>query len=186
MLEEIILRREKREDYKAVEELTREAFFNVNVPGCNEHYLIHKLRDSDCFIPELDYVAIYQGNIIANIVYTHSHIAADDGQNYEVITFGPVSVMPAFQNMGVGSMIIKHTMEIAKNMGYKAVVIYGDPLYYIRFGFITAENYKIRTADNMYHGAHLICELYDGALEGINGRFIDNQVFDIDDNDAEQ
>lgn len=57
MIEKFNIRLEKPEDYRTVEELTREAFWNVYVPGCTEHFMIHNLRNHKEFIKELDLVA---------------------------------------------------------------------------------------------------------------------------------
>ena len=57
----IIIRKEEKRDHHAVEELTREAFWNLYVPGCNEHLLAHKLRKHPDFIPELNFIAEKDG-----------------------------------------------------------------------------------------------------------------------------
>lgn len=181
----IALRLEQPGDFREVEELTREAFWNVNVPGCDEHYLLHIMRDSKAFIPELDFVAVLDGKIVGNIVYTSAHIIDNCGLAYEVVIFGPISVLPEYQKIGIGHSLIEHTKKLARGMGYKAAVIYGEPEYYCRFGFLPAEKYSIRTKDNMYHAALLACELKQGALSGITGRFCEDSIFEIDQNKAD-
>ncbi len=114
--EDIKLRNENSSDYKIVEELTREAFWNHYVPGCDEHYLMHIIRDSEAFIKELDFVAEADGKIIGNIVYTKAKIVADDGTSQEVLSFGPLSVLPEFQGKGIGGMLVEHTKTIAKEL----------------------------------------------------------------------
>ena len=52
----ITIRNEKESDYKKVEEITRKAFYNLYIPGCVEHYLVHIMRNHEDFIPELDFV----------------------------------------------------------------------------------------------------------------------------------
>ncbi len=177
---DVVLRNETVSDYRVVEELTREAFWNHHVPGCDEHYLLHIMREADSFIPELDVVAEVEGKIIGNIVYTKAKIIDDNGRLFDVITFGPISVLPVFQGQGIGSMLIEYTKEAAKKLGYRAILIYGDPDYYSRVGFAAAENYKIGTSDNMYAVALQTLELYPGALSGISGRFIEDEVYEID------
>ena len=146
----IRLRYEQPSDYKFVEELTREAFWNRYMPGCDEHYLLHILRERDCFIPGLDMVAEHRRKIVGNIVYSKAKLLCDNGETREVLTFGPISVLPSCQRKGIGTLLIEHTKVLAGKMGYKAILIYGDPDYYSRFGFIKAERYKIGTPDNMY------------------------------------
>ena len=70
----VIIQREEETDYRIVEEITREAFWNLNVPGCDEHYIVHILRDHPDFIPEMDYVAEVDNKIIGNIMYTRSYV----------------------------------------------------------------------------------------------------------------
>ena len=185
-MENIKLRNETPLDYQSVEELTREAFWNNHVPGCDEHYLLHIMRNSDSFIRELDFVAEIDGKIVANIVYTKSKIIGDNGEDYAVITFGPLSVLPEYQRKGVGAMLIKHTTELAKELGYIAILIYGDPRYYNKFGFVEAENYDIRTSGNMYSVPLQALELYQGALLDCRGCFFEDSVFEIDETAAKE
>lgn len=182
----IKLRNEKASDYRTVEELTREAFWNHHVPGCDEHYLLHIMRNADSFINELDIVAEVDGKIVGNIVYTKGKIVTDDGNRNEVISFGPLSVLPEFQGRGIGGMLIEHTKTIAKGLGYKAILIYGDPDYYSKFGFVAAETYKIGTADNMYAVPLQAIELIQGALLNCSGRFFEDAIYDVDEAAAKE
>ncbi len=176
----IRLQQEKTSDHRIVEELTREAFWNHHVPGCNEHYLVHIMRDSESFIKELDIVAIENDKIVGNIMYTKATILCDNGNKYPVISFGPISVLPGHQGQGIGSALIQYTKQLAKEMGYKAILIYGDPAYYAKSGFVGAETYKIGTPDHMYAVPLLALELIEGALSNCPGRFFEDPVFEID------
>jgi predicted N-acetyltransferase YhbS len=177
---DLIIRNEEKEDYRTVEQLVREAFWNLYVPGCNEHYVLHNLRNSNDFIPELDCVAEKQGQIVGQIAYSRGIIKGRRGEEKEVITFGPVSVLPAFQKRGIGSALIIHTINIAQNMGYPAICIYGDPRYYSRFGFRCAEKFEIKTADDKFAVALQVLELKQGALNNLSGRFIESVAFAVD------
>ncbi|MFV0468888.1 MAG: GNAT family N-acetyltransferase [Dysgonomonas sp.] len=173
----ILLQNEQPEDYRIVEELTREAFWNHHMPGGgDEHYLLHIMRNADCFIRELDVVAEADGKIVGNIIYTKANVISDDGNCHEVISFGPLSVLPEFQGMGIGGKLIESTKITAKELGYKAILIYGDPEYYCSFGFTAAETFKIGTADNMYALPLQAQELVPGALSKIGGRFFEDAV----------
>jgi putative acetyltransferase len=178
----MIIRNEKEEDYRVVEELTREAFWNLYVPGCNEHYILHNLRNSRDFIPELDFVAEKEGQIVGNIVYSRGMIKDQQGAEKEVICFGPVSVLPRFQKQGIGSALIIHTINTARAMNYPGIFIYGDPRYYSRFGFRCAEKYDIKTADDKFAVALLALELKRGVLSNMPGRFIETPAFEADAN----
>ena len=182
----IRLRQEEASDYRVVEELTREAFWNHHVPGCDEHYLVHMMRRSESFIKELDMVAVENGQIIGNIMYTKAKIRGDDGREHPVISFGPLSVLPACQGRGVGTMLIEHTKERAKELGHQAILIYGDPAYYSRVGFVAAQTYGIGTAENMYHVALQALELVQGALSNCPGRFFEDAIYQIDEAAAQE
>lgn len=180
------LRNETVSDYRTVEELTREAFWNHHVPGCDEHYLLHIMRKADSFIHELDIVAEVNGKIVGNIVYTKAKIVDDNGVYHNVISFGPISVLPTFQGKGIGRILIEYTTTMAKELGYTAILIYGDPDYYRRSDFTAAENYKIGTSDNMYAVPLLALELYPGALSNISGRFLEDEIYEIDEMAAKE
>lgn len=123
-MEKISIRNEREEDYGIVEEITREAFYNVYVPGCIEHYLVRKMREHEDFVPELDFVLELDGRIIGNIMYTKARLNADNDEKRTVLTFGPVSILPQYQQMGFGKMLIEHSLREAEGLGYDAVVIF--------------------------------------------------------------
>ena len=181
---DIELRLEEEKDHDIVEELTRDAFWNVYVPGADEHFLIHNLRKTEEFVQELDFVAVYNGRIIGNIVYARSRII-DCEKEHTVLTFGPVSVLPEYQNKGVGSKLINHTIKLSANMGYKAVLIYGSPDYYIRFGFKASKEYHITNKDGKFPAALLALELRPGALKDIKGIFDEGCAYQINQKEAE-
>jgi len=176
----LTLRRERPEDFRASEEVTREAFWNHHLPGCDEHYLMHVMREADSFLPELDYVAELAGEVVGSIVYTKAKVALDRGGAMDVLSFGPLSVLPAFQGKGVGRALVEHTLYLARGAGHRAVFIYGDPLYYCRFGFVPAETYKIGTRDNFYASPLQAIELVPGALADAAGRFVEDEIYEID------
>ena len=182
----LIIRNEKEKDYRNVEQLIREAFWNLYVPGCSEHFVLHNLRNSNDFIPELDFVAEKEGQIVGQIAYSRGIIKCKQGEEKEVISFGPVSVLPTFQKQGIGSALIIHTINLAKDKGYPAICIYGDPRYYSRFGFRCAEKYEIKTADDKFAVALLVLELKQGVLNNMPGKFIESTAFAVDENQFAQ
>jgi len=183
----IALRLEEEKDYRIVEELTREAFWNVYKPGCDEHFVLHNLRNSPSFIKELDFVADLDGNIVGNIVYSKCNVVSDTGKEQEVLTFGPVGVLPAYQGQGIGNLLIRHSMKLAKQLGYKAVIIFGNPAYYQRFGFEAAKKFSISTAEGENFDAFMVKELSEGGLQGISGKLhLDDVFFNIDQDQLEQ
>ena len=176
----IDLRLELPEDYRESEEVMREAFWNYYAPGCDEHYLLHIMRNTPNFIPELDYVAISEGKIVGVVVFLKSFILVDDGSKQEVLSMGPIAVLPQYQRMGVGRKLIAHTRNLAFQMGYRAILLCGEPDYYSKVGFVAADRFGIRTADNKFFVALHVCSLYPGALEGISGRYYEDAIYDID------
>lgn len=166
---ELKLRTEQPADYRETENVTREAFWNLYSPGCCEHYLLHVMRDSPAFVPELDLVAERDGRIVGNVVSLRAVLHGDDGTDCEVLSLGPISVLPECQRQGIGGRLISRTRELARELGFRALLLCGDPDYYLYQGFVPAEMLGIRTADNMYAMALHVCELYDGALSGIRG-----------------
>lgn len=139
----INIRREEEKDYFEVENLIREAFWNVYRPGCYEHFVMHRLRKDPCFVKELDYVMEYDHQIIAQIAYAKGTIECEDGKIIEMLLFGPVSVLPQFQHQGYGERLIRYTMNVAKDLGYPSIVITGNPDYYHKYGFESCSRYHI-------------------------------------------
>ena len=182
---EIILRQEKEKDYRIVEELTREAFWNIHEPGCDTNLLIHNLRKSKGFIKDLDYLAIFENKIVGNIVYMEAKVFNNDSEN-TVLTFGPLSVLPEYQNKGIGGKLIKYTIKVSKKMGYKGIMIYGDPGYYKRFGFKESKEFNITNKEKKFPAALLVLELYPNALKRIEGIFDEGKVYEIDKDELEE
>lgn len=188
----LILRKEEPQDYEIVEEVTREAFWNLHVPGCDEHYVAHQLRQADEFIPDLSYVAVVQEDgqeaqkIVGNIMYARACIVDENGIAHKVGTFGPVSVLPSYQKRAIGKHLILHTLSIARGMlserygSFSAILIYGYPDYYGKFGFKAAEDIGICGKDGYFIPALQYLELEEGALRAISGRFIEPSVYYID------
>jgi predicted N-acetyltransferase YhbS len=180
----VILKLEEENDYKSVEYLTREAFWNVYKPGCDEHLLVHNIRKTEVFIKDLDYVAMFDDKIIGNIIYAKAKIIGIN-REYDVITFGPVSVLPMYQRKGIGKMLIEHTITKSKEMGFNAIIIYGNPKYYERFGFKNSREYKITDMEGNYNDALMALELHPGSLENINGKFFEGEAYKINKNELE-
>lgn len=176
----IELRVEQPQEYRETEIVVREAFWNHFAPGCDEHYLLHIMRGCPAFVPELAIVAVYEGRVIGNIVYLKASVKGDDGNDHEVLCLGPIAVLPEHQGKGVGGKLIAYTKKFACELGFRAIFLYGDPDYYSRQGFVPAEEFGIRTADNMFAAAHHACPLYKNALAGMPGRYIEDSIYEVD------
>ena len=132
------------------QKMLQEKHFGITISACSEHYLIHIMRDDDSFIPELDVVAVVDNKIVGNVVYLKSVISGDNGKEYDVLSLGPISVLPEYQKQGIGRQLIDYTREIAKTLGFSAILLCGISKFYGKMGFVPAESLGIRTGDNMY------------------------------------
>jgi len=175
----LYFRLETPADYRAVEELTREAFWAFWEPNrkiCDEHLLVHRLRLAPSFVPELDFVAETDGKIVGHIIYTKSKIIDEAGREHETLTFGPLSVLPEYQNRGIGKALMRHSFIRATELGFRAVIIFGHPDYYPRAGFRRAAEFGITTQDGKNYDPFMAYPLYEGALNGIRGRYFIDPV----------
>ena len=179
------IRNERETDYKIVEDITRKAFYNVYVPGCMEHYLVHVMREHEDFIPELDFVIEVDGQIVGNIMYTKAKLTDEAGAEKEIVTFGPVSILPKYQRKGYGKMLIEHSLKRAAELGYEAVVIMGSPANYVGSGFQCCRKYNICVEKEKYPAAMLVKELKSGALDGRLWFYSDSPVMNVDEREAQ-
>ncbi|MBR3458008.1 MAG: N-acetyltransferase, partial [Selenomonadaceae bacterium] len=97
-----IIRLENEDEYREVESLVREAFWNVYRPGCLEHFVLHELRSNPDFVKELDYVMEKDGKIIGQNIFMRAQINADDGRNIPILAMGPICVTPELKRQGYG------------------------------------------------------------------------------------
>ena len=180
----LIIRNETKEDYKIVEEITRKAFYNLYVPGCYEHYLVHIMREHEDFIPELAFVAELDGQVIGNIMYTKARLTDEAGNEKEILTFGPVSIAPEYQRKGYGKALMEHSFMKAEEMGYDVIVIFGSPANYVSRGFKSCKKFNICIEGGKYPAAMLVKELKQGALDGRKWFYNDSPVMNISEEDV--
>ena len=174
------LRPETPADHRLVEELTRRAFWNLYFPGCQEHYLAHILRSHPDFLPEYDFVAELDGKLVGSILYTRSWLLDEQGQSMDILTFGPLCVLPEYQRQGIGSALIRHTAQLAAQNGEKAIVIFGDPQNYCKHGFKNGKDLTISDQNGDYPYAMLGLELFPGALNGRAWKYHYSPVYHLD------
>jgi len=113
---------------------------NLYMPGCVEHYLVHVMRSHQNFVPELDLVMEVDNQVIGNIMYTKAKLVDESGQEKEILTFGPVCIMPEYQRMGYGQLLMEYSCEQAAALGYDVIVIFGNPGNYVGRGFKSCKN----------------------------------------------
>lgn len=185
----IIIRTEKKEEHREVENLVREAFWNVYRPGCLEHYVLNQLRDNPDFVPELDFVMLKDGKLIGQNIFMKAVIKADDGRNIPIMTMGPICIAPEFKRKGYGKILLDYSLEKAAEAGCGAVCFEGNIDFYGKSGFSYANDFGIR-----YHGlpegedaSFFLCkELIPGHLDGITGEYETPAGYFVDEKAAEE
>ncbi len=168
MTSHVSIRQEEPEDFPLVKELIQGAFETEAQSDQSEHLLVERLRKSAAFIPELSLVATRDGKIVGHILL--SKILIFDGEKkFESLALAPVSVAPKYQNQGIGAALIRKSHEIARNLGYRSIVILGHEKYYPRFGYQLAESFDIRLPFDIPKENCFAVELVPGGLQGVSG-----------------
>lgn len=183
------IRLENEGDYRAVEYLVRESFWNVYRPGCLEHYVIHVLRDDPAFIKNLDFVMEKDGNLIGQNMFMKTIINADDGRTIPVLTMGPICITPPLKRKGYGKALLDYSLKKAAELGYGAVLFEGNIDFYGKSGFDYSSKFGIRYHD-LPEGADssfFLCkELIPGYLDGITGVYQTPNGYYVDESEAEE
>jgi len=176
------LRVETEADHYAVENVTREAHWvnswTTDPEITDVTLLVDKLRKCAAYLPSLHYVAEIDGEIVGHIIYSKTKIVDETGNEHETLTFGPLSVLPKYQGQGIGKALLNFTFDAAKMMGYRAIIIFGHPDYYPRVGFRRCAEFGITTGDGNNFDPFMVLPLYEGALDGISGRYFYDPVYD--------
>ena len=199
-----IIRLEEQKDYREVENLVRESFWNVYRPGCSEHYVIHVLRDDPAFVPELDFVmhlsaqendpgdhsvAEQDGMLIGQNMFMKTVIEADDGREIPVLTMGPIGITPELKRKGYGKKLLDYCLEKATEMGFGAVLFEGNIGFYSHCGFDYASKFGIRYHDlpEDADSSFFLCrELIPGYLDDVTGVYQTPQGYYVKDEDVEE
>lgn len=182
------IRAEKKEEYRAVENLVRESFWNVYKPGCSEHYVIHVLRDDPAFVKELDFVMEQDGKLIGQNIFVKTIIEADDGRTIPILTMGPICIAPELKLRGYGMALLDYSLEKAAEMGFGAVLFEGNIDFYSNCGFDYASKFGIRYHDlpEDADASFFLCrELIPGYLDDVTGVYQTPQGYYVKDEDVE-
>ena len=188
-MNDYVIRLEEKEDYREVENLVRESFWNVYKPGCSEHYVIHVLRDDPEFIPELDFVMEQDGKLIGQNMFMKTIIEADDGRTVDVLTMGPIGIIPEMKRKGYGKALLEHSLNKATEMGFGAVLFEGNINFYSKCGFTFAREFGIRYHDlpEGEDDSFFLCkELIPGYLDGITGVYQTPQGYYVKDEEVDE
>ena len=181
-----IIRNERPEEQRIVEALVRESFWNVYRPGCLEHYVLHCFRDQTDFIPELDLVMECGETLIGQVMYVRSVIRGDDGNNVPIATLGPICIAPKYKRQGYGTILLRASLEKAKQLGIGAIVLTGNIGFYGKSGFEPAKTKGVRYEDDPGADYFLIAELKKGFLHGVSGLYRDPEGYFVDEEAVEK
>ena len=184
-----VIRLETKDDYRTVENLVRESFWNVYRPGCYEHYVIHVLRDDPAFVPELDFVMEKDGRIIGQNMFMKTVVQADVGGDVPVLTMGPIGIVPDLKRQGYGKALLDYSLEKAAGLGFGAVLFEGNIGFYGKSGFDYASKFGIRYHD-LPEGADasfFLCkELKPGYLDNVVGVYQTPRGYYVSGDDVEE
>lgn len=184
MEQKVIIRNEEKNDWVTVEAITRKAFYNLYIPGCVEHYLVHIMREHKDFIPELDFVLELNGEVIGNIMYTKAKLTDEGGNQKNILTFGPVCVLPAYQRMGYGKLLMEYSFQKAIQLGYDVIVIFGSPVNYVSRGFKSCKKYHVCIENGKYPAAMMVKELAPHVLDSHTWIYQSSPVMAISEKEA--
>lgn len=185
----IVIRNERKDDYPVVENLVREAFWNVYRPGCSEHYVLHAFRSREDFVPELSFVMEKDGRIIGQVMSARAFIQKDDGVALPVMTLGPLCIHPDYKRQGLGLMLLKHSLKKAAAMGAGAVCLEGASDFYGKAGFVVASTLDIHYWAEAKEAVvpYFLCkELKEGYLDGVRGTYHTPEGYFVKDDDVEK
>ncbi|MCI5829153.1 MAG: N-acetyltransferase [Spirochaetia bacterium] len=186
---DVTIRLEKQSEYKEVENLVRESFWNVYRPGCSEHYVLHTLRNNPAFVKELDFVMEKDGQLIGQNVFVKTVIKTDAGKDIEVLTMDPICITPELKRKGYGKILLDYSLEKAVGLGYGAVLFEGNIGFYGKSGFDYASKFGIKYHDlpEDADSSFFLCrELKPGFLNGITGVYQTPQGYYVSDAEVEE
>ncbi|COE53431.1 N-acetyltransferase [Staphylococcus warneri] len=163
-----IIRQEREEDYRDTEEVVRKAFENETYSDQSEHTLVAKLRKSEVFVPDLSLVAVYEDKIIGHILLSKILIDTED-KKVESLALAPISVLPEYQNKGVGRKLIQQALTIAEKLDFESVIVMGHEAYYPKFGFKKASHWGIQAPFEIPDELLMAIELKDNGLDHVSG-----------------
>ena len=182
------IRGEEEKEYREVEDLVREAFWNVYRPGCLEHFVLHQLRSDPAFVSELDFVMEKDGQLIGQNMFMRAVIKADDGRDIPIMTMGPICIAPEYKRKGYGKILLDYSLEKAAELGAGVLCFEGNIDFYGKSGFTYASEFGVRyqgLPDGEDASFFLCRELIPGYLNGITGVYATPAGYFVDEEEAE-
>lgn len=182
----ITIRNEQPADYRRVEEITRQAFWNLYQPGGLEHYLVHTMRSHADYLPELSLVIEEDGELLGSIHFCRAWIIQPNGEAVDIVHFGPVCITPRLHRQGYGRLLITAAIERARAAGHRAIALGGFTYHYHPYGFAGTKKYHITMDDGQYYTGIMLLPLYEGALDGISGQLKFSEALSPDESGLEE
>lgn len=174
MTKQIKIKQETTNDFNEVFEVNQTAFGQDN-----EAKLVDTLRNNPTvFVPELSLVATNRNKVVGHILFTKIIIKEDNGSINESLGLAPMAVRPEFQKGGIGGQLIKQGLKVAKELGFKSVIVLGHKHYYPKFGFEPAEKWNIKAPFDVPSNVFMAIELVKGGLKNISGTVIYPKEFE--------
>jgi putative acetyltransferase len=129
------IRAEQSTDEKAIEEVIKSAFEHHPHSNQTEHQIVNALHQANAL--SLSLVALLEDRVVGHIAFSKVQI---NGKDLSWYGLAPVSVLPAFQNQGIGSALIREGLQQLKALNARGCVLVGEPEYYVRFGFTHSDS----------------------------------------------
>lgn len=129
---------------------------------------MESLRDSGSYIPELALAGEENNRPIAHIMLIMLTVP-NRGEKCPALLLAPVSVALEDRNKGIGTRLIKEGIKRAKNMGFTAVFLVGNPDYYKRCGFRRTSDFGVRYLGDIPEKYVMALELIPKGLKGFSG-----------------
>ncbi len=159
----VVVRPETEDDYARISEINDAAF---NQP--NEGRLIENLRKTSDFVSDLSLVVEGEGEVVGHILFYPIKVDAGDTKHGS-LALAPMSVHPDFQNIGIGSMLVKEGLRRAKSLGYRSVIVVGHKGFYPIFGFKKASKWGIKAPFDLPDDVFFAIELVKDGLKNVSG-----------------
>lgn len=157
----LVIRPEKPEDIESIRNINRQAFGQEN-----ESKLVDKLRDRGVLTISL--VAVQDGEVVGHSAFSPV-VVESETSGFTAIALAPMAVLPAHQQKGIGSQLVRAGLEECRRLGHEIVFLVGHPDYYPRFGFVPAKPKGVDCEFEVPEEAWMILELREGALAGRRG-----------------
>ncbi len=182
------IRQETPADYRATENLVREAFWNVYRPGCLEHFVLHEFRNRPEFCPNLDLLLFRGETLIGQVMFVKNSLTLSDGDSLPILTMGPICIHPQHQRRGLGKFLLDHALKLAADTEAAGVFLEGNIAFYGQSGFVVASTLNIHYMNEPAEDPvpYFLCKILKyNKLYGIEGRYQVPEGYLVDEMKAE-